>query len=335
MAVTRDDVAAAAGVSPAVVSYVINNGPRPVSPSTRARVMAAVERLGYRPDGRARSLRTRRSGSLGLVVPDASNPFFAELSRAIEDAAYAAGLAVLVCNSADDVDREQRYIRGLAERRVDGLILISARVDQDLADLLDLDIPIIAMDRAPDELPITTLRVRNREGARIATEHLLAHGHSSVAFVSGPALGVSRARRDGWEAAHLACGARAGASTAQPFTFDGGARAATELLDLPEPPRAVLVSSDVQAIGFIRRAADRGIRVPADIALISFDGTDAGRHSVPSLTSLVQPVRAMAVEVIASLGAADSAVLHRVFDLPLRLAESCGCTPTNDREEHE
>ena len=111
MAVTRNDVAKKAGVSPAVVSYVLSPGQRPVSEKARARVLAAVKELGYRPDGLARSLKVGRTKTLGLVLPDASNPFFAELARAIEDAAYMRGYAVMVCNSADDLEREHAYIR--------------------------------------------------------------------------------------------------------------------------------------------------------------------------------------------------------------------------------
>jgi LacI family transcriptional regulator len=328
MAVTRDDVARAAGVSPAVVSYVVNNGPRPVSVKTREHVLEVIRRLGYKPDGIARSLRTRRSGALGLVIPDASNPFFAELARAIEDSAYEAGMSVLVCNSADDVQRESRYVRRLAERRVDGLILISARAEQDLTDLLDLGIPIVAMDRSPDDSPISTIRVRNREAAECATEHLLGHGHSNVAFVSGPALGVSEARRTGWEEAHRRHGRSPGPSVARPFSYEGGATAMQELLaDSRSRPTAVLVSSDIQAIGLLHQATRLRLSVPGDLAVISFDGTDAARYSVPSLSTVAQPIKRMASEVTSILTNGTDADVHLVLDAPLLLSESCGHRP--------
>ena len=149
MAVTRNDVARRARVSPGVVSYVLNDGPRPVAKETRKRVLDAVKELGYRPDGLARSLRIGRTRTLGLVLPDASNPFFAELARAIENAAYARGHAVMVCNSADDSTREHTYIQSLADRRIDGLILISATSSQDLSDVTGISIPVVALDRSP------------------------------------------------------------------------------------------------------------------------------------------------------------------------------------------
>ena len=172
MAVTRNDVARRARVSPGVVSYVLNDGPRPVAKETRKRVLDAVKELGYRPDGLARSLRIGRTRTLGLVLPDASNPFFAELARAIENAAYARGHAVMVCNSADDSTREHTYIQSLADRRIDGLILISATSSQDLSDVTGISIPVVALDRSPDESPISTIRSDNEHGAYLGATHL-------------------------------------------------------------------------------------------------------------------------------------------------------------------
>jgi len=201
MAVTRNDVARRARVSPGVVSYVLNDGPRPVAKETRKRVLDAVKELGYRPDGLARSLRIGRTRTLGLVLPDASNPFFAELARAIENAAYARGHAVMVCNSADDSTREHTYIQSLADRRIDGLILISATSSQDLSDVTGISIPVVALDRSPDESPISTIRSDNEHGAYLGATHLIGHGHRRIAFVGGTDLGVTDARRRGWRRA--------------------------------------------------------------------------------------------------------------------------------------
>lgn len=201
MAVTRNDVARRARVSPGVVSYVLNDGPRPVAKETRKRVLDAVKELGYRPDGLARSLRIGRTRTLGLVLPDASNPFFAELARAIENAAYARGHAVMVCNSADDSTREHTYIQSLADRRIDGLILISATSSQDLSDVTGISIPVVALDRSPDESPISTIRSDNEHGAYLGATHLIGHGHRRIAFVGGTDLGVTDALRRGWRRA--------------------------------------------------------------------------------------------------------------------------------------
>ena len=324
MAVTRNDVARTAGVSPAVVSYVLNSGPRPVSDGARARVLAAVKELGYRPDGLARSLKVGRTKTLGLVLPDASNPFFAELARAIEDAAYERGYAVMVCNSADDLEREHTYIASLAERRIDGLILISATAEQDLTDFTDLAIPIVALDRSPDESPVSTIRSDNENGAYQGTRHLLEHGHRNIGFIGGPDAGVSDARRQGWQRALHESGSTAGPECRAPFSFEGGHMAAPALL-AGAKPTAVLVSSDIQAIGLVSGLRRVGLSVPDDLALISIDGTTAGEYSVPSLTSVAQPVVEMGATAVTHLIDNPRDVIHLALDNRLVVRESCGC----------
>lgn len=333
MAVTRNDVARTAGVSPAVVSYVLNSGPRPVSEKARARVLAAVKELGYRPDGLARSLRVGRTRTLGLVLPDASNPFFAELARAIEDAAYVRGFAVMVCNSADDLQRERTYIASLAERRIDGLILISATAEQDLTDFTDLSIPIVALDRSPDDSPVSTIRADNEDGAYQGTRHLLEHGHRSIALLGGPDAGVSDARRQGWQRALQEAGTKPGTECRAPFSFDGGHTAASTLLAEPRPT-GVLVSSDIQAIGLVSGLHRWGLSVPEDIAIVSIDGTTAGQYSVPSLTSIAQPVLEMGARAVAHLIDDPRQSIHVALDNRLVVRESCGC-PSREGKRNE
>ena len=324
MAVTRNDVARAAGVSAAVVSYVLNDGPRPVSAAARSRVLAAVAALGYRPDGLARSLRVGRTKTLGLVLPDASNPFFAELALAIEDAAYARGFAVMVCNSADDVDRERTYIASLAERRIDGLILVSTTSGQDLSAATSLSIPVVALDRSPDDAPVSTIRADTLEGAYLGTRHLLDHGHSSVALVVGPDAGISDDRRLGWRRALTEAGRPPGVEVAAPFTYDGG-REALERLDAAGHPTAVLVSSDVQALGLLGSLAADGRRAPGDLAVVSIDGTTAGRYAIPSLTTIAQPIGIMGSTAVAHLIDNPREVIHLTLSNDLRIRRSCGC----------
>ncbi len=327
MGITRNDVARAAGVSAAVVSYVLNDGPRPVSAAARRRVLDAVERLGYRPDGLARSLRVGRTKTLGLVVPDASNPFFAELALAIEDAAYDRGFAVMVCNSADDVERERTYIASLAERRIDGLILVSATSGQDLSVATSLSIPVVALDRSPDHAPVSTIRADTLEGAYLGTRHLLDHGHASVALIAGPDTGISDERRLGWRRALGDAGVSPGLEVAAAFTYDGG-RAALEKLDRAGRPSAVLVSSDVQALGLLGSLAASGRRAPADMAVVSIDGTIAGRYAVPSLTAIAQPIRLMGQTAVAHVIDNPREVIHLTLSNDLRIRRSCGCAQT-------
>ncbi|WP_162564405.1 MULTISPECIES: LacI family DNA-binding transcriptional regulator [Microbacterium] len=325
MAVTRNDVARSAGVSPAVVSYVLNDGPRPVSDAARRRVLEAVKLLGYRPDGLARSLRMGRTKTVGLVVPDASNPFFAELARSIEDAAYARGYAVMVCNSADDVERERTYIASLAERRIDGLILVSATKEHDLSDLTDLAIPVVALDRSPDEAPVSTIRADNERGAHAGTAHLIAHGHRAIAFVGGPDTGVSDAREDGWRRALCEADLDDSGADRASFSFEGGYAAARSIVARPQRPTAVLVSSDIQALGLLRGLDRAGLRVPDDIAVVAIDGTTAGEFAVPPLSTVAQPISAMGEQAVNHLIDNPSEVIHRALENALVLRRSCGC----------
>jgi LacI family transcriptional regulator len=332
MAVTRNDVAALAGVSSAVVSYVLNNGPRPVSESARARVLAAIETLGYSPDGLARALRMGSTRTLGLVVPDASNPFFAELARAVEDEAYARGYAVLVGNSADDPTRERSYITNLAERRVDGLIFVSATTDQHWDDLARLRIPILALDRSPDASPVSTIRSDNEGSAYLGVTHLLReHGHRKIGFVGGPASSVTDERRSGWARGVLETGAIAAGDVQVPFSYSGGWHAAEVLLAEDHPPSAVLVSSDVQALGMLSWANANGVAVPDSLAVVSIDGTEAGRFAAPALTSVAQPLESMAdaaVREITKALADPHEPVHLTFQSELVVRRSCGCTRT-------
>lgn len=332
MAVTRNDVARTANVSPGVVSYVLNGGPRPVSAAARKRVLDAVQALGYRPDGLARSLKIGRTKTLGLVVPDASNPFFAELALAIEDAAYARGYAVMMCNSADDLEREHTYIASLAERRIDGLVLVSAIAAQDLTAVTSLKIPVVALDRSPDDSPVSTIRAANHDGASLGTHHLISHGHCTVAFVAGPDASVSDARRLGWKQALREAGLTPGCEIAAAFTYAGG-REAAERLVAHGPVPAVLVSSDVQALGLISGLTALGFRVPNDVAVVSIDGTRAGLYSIPALTTIAQPIREMGEDAVFHLIDNPANTIHLVLSNDLIVRGSCGCVNADAQKQ--
>lgn len=334
MAVTRNDVARRAGVSPAVVSYVLNEGSRPVAPATRERVLRAILELGYRPDGLARSLRNGRTDTIGLLVPDATNPFFASLARAVEDAANERGCGVIMCNSADDPRRERVYIERLAERRIDGLVLASTNGSDDLRELTDLSIPVIALDRSPDAVPVSTIRTDNEASARIATVHLIEHGHEIIAFVGGIDGDVSEARQLGWRTALHEAGRRLGPSLRASFSYEGGYDAAQDLFGPAASdcatPTAVFVSSDVQAIGFLSAVHALGLRVPQDIAIVSMDGTTAARYCVPALTTFAQPILQMGTRAVNHLIDELSQIVHETLNGELVIAASCGCLPARE-----
>ena len=329
--VTRADIARHAGVSGAVVSYVLNNGPRPVSAATRTRVLAAVGELGYRPNAVARALKLRRTHSLGLVVPDNSNPYFAELAKALEDAAFARGYALVLANSSGDPGREAAQLRALLDRQVDGLIVISVSAALDAEPLGGASVPLVLLDRAASEARYPTVVVDSQGGARAGTQHLMKHGHRLIGCIAGPeGLPSAAARRAGWRDAMVAAGpVPENLATAAPFSRAGGYVAARRLLVTRTRPTALFASSDVQAVGALHAVHELGLRVPEDLALVSFDGTEEAEFATPPLTVVQQPVRHIADAVLDLLACRPGHPAgHVMLDYELIARQSCGCRGT-------
>ncbi len=296
VAVTRADVARRAGVSPAVVSYVLNPGLRPVSDATRARVEAAVHELDYRPNAIAQALRAGPTKTIGLLVPDHTNPFFAELAQAVEDAVFDRGYVIMLGSTREDTDRESRYIRSLVDRQVDALVLIAPRAHPDIAQAVRAGVPVVALDRVPQQTGVTTVRADSVAGARSGVTHLTDLGHRRIGIIAGPeGVPVADDRLAGWAQALRDAGLDADPDLVEraPFTRDGGQGAAAALLARTDCT-AVLTSSDVQAIGTLTHCRQAGIRIPDDLSVVSFDGTELARHAAPPLTSVVQPMREIA-----------------------------------------
>lgn len=318
MAVTRNDVARRAGVSPGLVSYVLNGGPRPVSEAARSRIEAAIEELGYRRDAVARYLKTGKTNSLGLVLPDLSLPYFGELTKAIDACAYELGYQLLIATTEFDTDREELQLDSLAQRRVDGIILMSVNPNSDFVALEQLGSPVVVIDRPEFAL----------QSARAATLHLIEDGHVNIGYLGSEPLAVSRRRPQGWAAALADSGlARNEAWVASaPLTRKGGYDAGLRLLRQDRRPTALLIESDAQASGLVRAAKDLGLDIPNDLALVTSEGTDLAKYSVPTLTSILQPTQEIARDAVASLLATNDAPVRRLnnasFDLALR--ESCG-----------
>ena len=336
MAVRRKDVAELAGISPAVVSYVLNGGPRSVAPETRVRVLAAIEQLGYRPNGIARSLRVNRTMTLGLVVPDTSNPFFAELARAIEEAAFDADYTLLIGNATENQARQTNYVRTFLQRQVDGLLLVPAHGPLAcLPELRASQKPWVVLDRRLDELgelgEVSQILADNRGGARVATEHLIEHGRQVVACIAGPRdVMPTTDRVAGWRNALRAAGKRPPAALVRhvPFGRRAGYQAALDLF-ADHRPDAVFVASDEQALGVLRALTELGLTCPGDVAVASFDGIAPAAYSVPALTTMAQPFRQLAQDGLAHLLARmadpDAAAVESVLPVSLVARGSCGC----------
>ncbi len=337
-AARRKDVAERAGVSPAVVSYVLNGGPRRVSPEASERVLKAVRELGYRPNNVARSLRMRRTMTLGLIVPNMANPFVSELVRSVQQEAFKAGYALMVGDSGEDGARQEQYIHSFIERQVDGLILMPAHSQADgFGELEKWNLPWVAIDRyVPGRDDVPSVMVANRDGAYAATSHLLDHGRRVIGCIAGPAnVRSAFERAAGWRAALNDRGVRVEDRMELHSVFHraAGYRDATRLLESRRLD-AIFCASDEQALGVLRALKDLGYRCPEDIAIVSFDGIPAGAYVTPGLTTMAQP--------FAEIGRAGvERLLERIEDperiaaatvLPVRLVRrgSCGCEEPSD-----
>jgi LacI family transcriptional regulator len=292
---TIKDVAQHAQVSVATVSHVINET-RFVAEPTRVRVQQAIAALRYVPSALARSLKSNRTHTVGMMIPNSSNPYFAEIIRGIEDTFYEAGFNVILCNSDDDPIKQSHYVRLLSEKQVDGLIVMSSGSDVELLDTLRATrMPLVVVDREIDDLAADLVEVNHEAGGFLATRHLLELGHRRIACLAGPqGLSSARERVQGYRRALATSGVPADASLliAADFTSAGGHAAMSALL-APKPPAkrptAVFASNDLMAIGAICAAASLGLRIPQDLSVVGFDDIALAAHSNPPLSSVVQP----------------------------------------------
>lgn len=314
--VTRNDVADYAGVSTAVVSYVVNEGPRKVAPETRDRVLEAIRVLGYRPNATARALRMGTTRTFGLITPDGGNPLFAELAKAIDREAAARGFVVLQTSADGDPATENAKIAELVARQVSGLVLVAPTADPALE---DVEVPVIAINRV---LPATgSVRPAYREGARRGVEHLISHGHRRIGLVIG---GAGHPERElGWGDALAAAGLPEGPIARTTFSRGGGYRAGQTLLH--DRPTAIFASSDLQAIGVLRALHEAGARVPEDVALVAFDGTRETEYTWPPLTVVRQPVEELARQAVSRLIEGEDSTEALTVPTELVLRRSCGC----------
>ena len=323
--VTLVDVARYAGVSTAVVSYVVNDGPRPVAPATAERVRKAIAVLGYRPNSHARALLSGRTGILGLIHPGTSNPFFGEYSDVLYESATRNGVALLNANSAGDANTERQLIESLARRSVDGIVVVTSMAQSDIPQLHDPGIPILFID-CPFPIPgHRAIGPNSIAGARQVVEHLIVeHGHRDIAFIAGAS--EPEEREQGWRDALRAHGLPDGQLARTNYGVDGGYTAARTLVTGPDRPAAIFVASDLQAYGALHAIHENGLRIPQDIAVVSFDGNTESAHTWPPLTIVRQPLVAMADAAITDI-LRTSPPKHDLFDMELVIRRSCGCTP--------
>ncbi|MGK4579544.1 LacI family DNA-binding transcriptional regulator [Kitasatospora sp. HPMI-4] len=339
--VTRDDVAKLAGTSTAVVSYVINDGPRPVAAETRERVLSAIDRLGYRPDRVAQAMASRRTDLLGLIVPDARQPFFGELAHAVEQAAADRGKMVLVGNSDYHDAREVHYLRAFLGMRAAGLILVSLGPSESAAaELAAWDARVVLMHEHPETMDEFAVVTDDLGGARLATKHLLDHGHAYVACLGGaeytPVIGDPVTDHvAGWRQAMTEAGlSTEGRLFHALYSRYDAYLLALDLLSRPDRPTALFCSTDDQAIGVLRAARELRIDVPRELAVAGFDDIKEAALTDPPLTTVASDREAMAhAAVDLALGGGPQEAGwqgDRLQCFPSRLVVrgSCGCAHT-------
>ncbi|MGC3874682.1 LacI family DNA-binding transcriptional regulator [Halomonas sp. GXIMD04776] len=299
------DVARQAGVSITTVSHVVNDTRR-VAPETLERVQRAISELGYRPDSVARTLKSNRSHTIGMIVTTAHNPFFSAVIRGVEDHCFANGYSLVLCN-ADDVEEKQlTYLQTLLDRRIDGLIVMTSRNAPAFVEALKQQrLPTILMDAAPSaDQDIAVVNDDSRLGAKLAIDHLLAQGFEDIALLTGPEDHPrSRERLAGALEALQAAGI--GMPVERIVTTnllaDGGFRAMQRLLEHRPYPQAIFAFNDLVAIGAMRAAHECALRVPEDLSVVGYDDIELARYLSPALTTIHQPIYELGATATAQL----------------------------------
>lgn len=289
------EVAQRAGVSVGTVSNVLNR-PEMVAPATRQRVLDAIAELGFVRNESARALRAGRSRTVGLVVLDVANPFFTDVARGAEAVADRQGAVVTLCDSAENVERERRYLDHLEELRVQGILITPVgKKNPRLNELIAKGVPVVLVDRRSGRRSRCWVAVDDVLGGRLAAAHLVVRGHRRIAFVGGPMSIQQVADRHTGATAAIA-EADGGSVALRVFempslTVPSGRLAGEQLAELPagKRPTAVFCANDLLALGVLQEAIRRDLRVPDDIAIVGYDDIEfAGAAAVP-LSSVRQP----------------------------------------------
>ncbi|HYF91592.1 MAG TPA: LacI family DNA-binding transcriptional regulator [Symbiobacteriaceae bacterium] len=296
MSPTIRDVAKTAGVGLGTVSRVLNNSGY-VKPETRERVLQAADYLGFVPNMVARSLVRKTTSTIGLIIPDITNPFFPAVTRGVEDEASEAGFTVFLCNTDNDPGMEAQDVKKLRERQVDGMIFVGTTDRRELVEaLLAEGIPVVVTDRQVADLDVDSVLVDNAAGARSACRHLIDLGHAQIAHAAGHRLTrTGQERFAGYTQALQEAGIPAdeGLIAWGDFTVESGYRVAQVLLGRAPRPTAVFAANDMMAFGVLRAAQEAGIAVPEELSVVGFDDIQMAGLFRPGLTTVRQPAYEM------------------------------------------
>jgi LacI family transcriptional regulator len=294
-AVTLRDVARVAGVHPATVSRALNEETRPlVNEETARRVLKAAEELGYQPNPIARGLKTNRSYTIGVLIPDLTNPLFPPILRGIEDRLETAGYTPLIANTDNDPERELLDSQTMRARQVDGIIAATARRDHRLHDaLLEAGTPLVLVNRRQEQLPVSSATADDRMGMRLSVEHLLSLGHTRTAHLAGPLdYSTGLDRHESFHETMRAAGHEPDPElvlVAEAFTESEGARLCGQLLTGGRDFTAIAAANDLLALGCYDVFAERGVRCPEQISVVGFNDMPFTARFQPPLTTIHIP----------------------------------------------
>ena len=327
--VKMSDVAKLAKVSPATVSRVLS-GTSYISEKTRSRVLDAINKLDYKPNRLAGNLRKMSSKMIMGVLPDITNPYYARIVQGLQHVAREQGYYILLGDTENDIEHEQKYLDLAKERMVDGLILMTARIaKEDILSISNL-VPVVLACEYLDGHDIPSISIDNVSAAREATSHLLKLGHSKIGFISSPESVIKRDRFQGYQEALHSRGI-----TIDPkliydgdFGIESGYTAARKVLALNDVPTAICASGDQMAVGAIKAIQDHGLRVPEDIAVVGFGNISLCTVVKPELTTIAQPTYEMGVMAIKMLfdllAGKELKQRHVVLPHELIIRQSCG-----------
>jgi LacI family transcriptional regulator len=327
------DIAKKLGLSPMTVSRALTGNPE-VSDKTRQKVLRCASALGYQPNRWARSLVTRRSSIIGVVIPDISHSFFAEITCGIEEVIEKAGYDILLCHSRGDAEKERAELRMLVGSRVDGLIVASVQPEKSpepFANLRETEMPFVLVDRFFPSVEFSSVRVDDRSVGRLATESLLELGHKRIAHIEGPGLSPGSLRRRGYLDALKASGIVSNKDwiVSGDFGIDSGREAMQRLLAVEPRPTAVFAANDPMAIGAVYACREAGLQVPADISIVGAGNIEGPHHPTPFLTTVDWPreelgrvAAAILLETIKHPEHRDPSM--RVFEPRLLIRQSTG-----------
>jgi LacI family transcriptional regulator len=333
MAATVRDVARKAGVSAMTVSRVINNHPG-VSAETRQKIEAVIGELNYAPSKVASGLISAKTQLIGLIIPDAANPFFAPIVRGAETAARKAGYRMLVCNSESDLRLERDYVADLVSHRVEGLLIapVGDRSDAHLGKLVEGSFPLVLIDRHVPGIDCDTVTLDNANAAKRLVEHLIAIGHRRIAFVTdADDVSTGRERLAGVKQALAGAGVPFAEDLVLHTTVDqiGGYRSAQQILSMRDRPTAIFAVNNMTAVGVMQALRESGLIVPDDISLVCFDDVQHLAVISPFLTVIDQPAEVMAgvaAQLLLERIAGNAGKLSRKITFPGKLIvrQSCG-----------